>query len=241
MVQQAEHPHEPGRSTDADVAETAFLHDRDTGEHDALVVRAVTIGKPRQELYDFWRDFRNLAAFMENVERVDVLDGRRSHWVVKAPGGRTVEFLTDSGVFSRGHVDFGSRVLAENLPALTGRVLDLGCGYGFLGLAAKLLHPGIGELVLCDVNTRALGLARRNAERLGLPATILESDGFAAVEGRFDAILTNPPVRAGKAVFQVEYRQRPKDFCAQANRLGLSSIKKAGDFSLRADPWVPCR
>jgi uncharacterized membrane protein len=92
MVQQAEHPHEPGRSTDADVAETAFLHDRDTGEHDALVVRAVTIGKPRQELYDFWRDFRNLAAFMENVERVDVLDGRRSHWVVKAPGGRTVEW-----------------------------------------------------------------------------------------------------------------------------------------------------
>ena len=116
-------------------------------------------------------------------------------------GGRTVEFLTDSGVFSRGHVDFGSRVLVENLPALTGRVLDLGCGYGFLGLAAKLLHPGIGELVLCDVNTRALGLARRNAERLGLPATILESDGFAAVEGRFDAILTNPPVRAGKAVY----------------------------------------
>jgi S-formylglutathione hydrolase FrmB/endo-alpha-1,4-polygalactosaminidase (GH114 family) len=57
----------------------------------------------------------------------------------------------------------------------------------------------------------------------------------------------NPPpgyrafLDAGKAVFQVEYREQPKDFCPEANDLGLSSLKKAGDFSLRADPWTPCR
>lgn len=57
----------------------------------ALVARAVTINKPAQELYDFFRDFANLPKFMENIERIDVIDGRRSHWVVSAPAG-TVEW-----------------------------------------------------------------------------------------------------------------------------------------------------
>lgn len=59
---------------------------------DTLVGRAVTINKPRAELFAYWRDFANLATFMENVERIDMLDGKRSHWVVKAPGGKTVEW-----------------------------------------------------------------------------------------------------------------------------------------------------
>ena len=53
---------------------------------------AVTINRPRQELYGYWRDFANLASFMENVERIEVRDTSRSHWVVKAPAGRTVEW-----------------------------------------------------------------------------------------------------------------------------------------------------
>jgi uncharacterized membrane protein len=60
------------------------------GDH--VVVRAVTINKPASELYAYWRDFAKLASFMDNVERIDILDGTRSHWVVKAPGGRTVEW-----------------------------------------------------------------------------------------------------------------------------------------------------
>lgn len=59
---------------------------------DTLIGRAVAINKPADELYRFWRDFSNLAQFMDNVERVDVLDRDRSHWVVKAPGGGTVEW-----------------------------------------------------------------------------------------------------------------------------------------------------
>jgi uncharacterized membrane protein len=58
----------------------------------ALTSRAVTINKPRDELFAYWRDFANLASFMENVERIDVADQTRSHWVVKAPGGKTVEW-----------------------------------------------------------------------------------------------------------------------------------------------------
>jgi uncharacterized membrane protein len=57
-----------------------------------IVARAVTIRKPAAELYAYWRDFSKLATFMDNVERVDVLDGQRSHWVVRAPGGKTVEW-----------------------------------------------------------------------------------------------------------------------------------------------------
>ncbi|SDA15413.1 SRPBCC family protein [Sphingomonas sp. NFR15] len=59
---------------------------------DSLVARAVTINRPVAELYAYWRDFRNLASFMDNVVAVAPIDDRRSHWTVKAPGGRTVEW-----------------------------------------------------------------------------------------------------------------------------------------------------
>ena len=56
------------------------------------VLMSITIGKPREEIYSFWRDLNNLPRFMENLERIDVLDDRRSHWVVQAPAGRKVEW-----------------------------------------------------------------------------------------------------------------------------------------------------
>lgn len=59
---------------------------------DTLVGRAVTINRPREELYAYFRDMANLPMFMENIEHVDVRDDRRSHWVVRAPGGTTVEW-----------------------------------------------------------------------------------------------------------------------------------------------------
>jgi uncharacterized membrane protein len=61
-------------------------------EGGSIVARAVTINKPADELYAFFRDFANLPKFMDNVERIDVRDRERSHWVVKAPAGRTVEW-----------------------------------------------------------------------------------------------------------------------------------------------------
>jgi uncharacterized membrane protein len=74
------HPRDP--ATDALVD--------DGGKH--VVGRAVTINRPRAELYAYWRDFTRLAHFMDNVERIEMLDAKRSHWVVKAPGGGTVEW-----------------------------------------------------------------------------------------------------------------------------------------------------
>jgi uncharacterized membrane protein len=59
-----------------------------------LVGKTVTIGKPRQELYDAWRDFTRFPNFMENVESVEKLDAQRSRWTIKAPGGSSVELIT---------------------------------------------------------------------------------------------------------------------------------------------------
>jgi uncharacterized membrane protein len=90
---------EPAQQDDAPLAASkrSDAVDRATEEliepkGDALIGRTVTINRPRAELFAYWRDFANLASFMDNVERVDVLDAKRSHWVVKAPAGRIVEW-----------------------------------------------------------------------------------------------------------------------------------------------------
>lgn len=64
------------------------------GDADTLIGRTVTINRPRAELFAYWRDFANLPAFMDNVERIDLLDDQRSRWVVKAPGEKTVEWTS---------------------------------------------------------------------------------------------------------------------------------------------------
>jgi uncharacterized membrane protein len=63
-----------------------------SGRRDALVTESVVVNRPARELYDFWRDFTNLSQFMENIKSVEKLDEKRSHWVIKAPAGTSVEF-----------------------------------------------------------------------------------------------------------------------------------------------------
>ena len=113
--------------------------------------------------------------------------------------GNGLTFVTDAGVFSRDGLDRGTEVLLEALPPLAGRVLDLGCGWGAVGVALGSRYPEL-EIVMTDINSRAVALARRNLAENGVRGTVLQGDGFAAVEGRFDAIVTNPPIRAGKTV-----------------------------------------
>lgn len=82
-------PLSTSKSSDAVDRTTAELVDH---KGDSLTGRTVTINRPRAELYAYWRDFSKLATFMDNVERVDILDEKRSHWVVKAPAGKIVEW-----------------------------------------------------------------------------------------------------------------------------------------------------
>ena len=83
-------------STDADVQSPAF-HDDDyvEGAYDSTSIQAVMINQPRQRLYDYWRDFRNLPSFMENVRSVDLLDDLRSSWSVAGPAGAKIELVSE--------------------------------------------------------------------------------------------------------------------------------------------------
>lgn len=114
--------------------------------------------------------------------------------------GRTFSFTTDAGVFSKQGVDFGSRLLIETMELEPNAdVLDVGCGYGPIGLAAAAIASE-GHVIMVDINERAIELARSNAENNGIGnVTIMQSDLLEQVKGRrFDVVLTNPPIRAGK-------------------------------------------
>ena len=112
---------------------------------------------------------------------------------------------TDSGVFSKNRVDYGSLVLLQavldtdlQLPA--GKILDLGTGYGPMGLTLAKTYPE-REIVMVDVNERALELARANATANSITnVEIKQSDIYQNVTEQFALIVTNPPIRAGKQV-----------------------------------------
>ncbi|WP_422121840.1 class I SAM-dependent methyltransferase [Planococcus sp. X10-3] len=115
--------------------------------------------------------------------------------------GEKFQFQTDSGVFSKNEVDFGSRLLIEAFEdsSVEGPVLDVGCGYGPIGIAIAKSFPQ-KRVHMVDVNSRAIELAQKNALKNGADnVEIYESDGLSSVkEEGFSAILTNPPIRAGK-------------------------------------------
>lgn len=116
--------------------------------------------------------------------------------------GHLLHFVTDSGVFSKNTIDYGSQVLIETfnpekLP--TGTLLDVGCGYGPIGLSLAHFVP---QVEMVDINERAVDLAKGNAARNHLKnATIHSSNLYEEVlEKQYAGILSNPPVRAGKKV-----------------------------------------
>ena len=131
-----------------------------------------------------------------------------------SPIPRQIAFITDSGVFSRDRVDFGTDLLIRSLPPLGGRALDLGCGYGAAGISLALLNPGV-EMWFSDINERAVELCRENysnivaqsAKSLSVPIDkrVKCSEGLVEFDDlQFDSIITNPPVRAGKSkIFQL--------------------------------------
>jgi 16S rRNA (guanine1207-N2)-methyltransferase len=127
---------------------------------------------------------------------------RDVHTTQEVLRGKTYTFLTDAGVFSKKGVDYGSKHLIETMELHEdAKVLDVGCGYGPIGLSAAVMCPK-GHVTMVDINERAIELSADNAKRNGITnVTILQSDLLEQVQGqRFDAVLTNPPIRAGKEV-----------------------------------------
>lgn len=146
--------------------------------------------------------------------------------------GQKMTFLTDAGVFSKKMIDFGSQLLLKCLEVEKGkRVLDVGCGYGPLGISLVKAY-GV-QATMVDINNRALDLARQNAERNKVEARIFQSNIYEQVEGKFDHVISNPPIRAGKQVVH-EIIEKSRDFLKDGGDLTIVIQKKQGAPSAKS-------
>ena len=149
--------------------------------------------------------------------------------------GHKLRFTTDVGVFSKGDVDFGSRLLVETFaePEISGNILDVGCGYGPIGLSLAKSYVN-RNIHMVDVNQRALELSKKNAQDNGISnATMYESFCYDGVEGEFAAILSNPPIRAGKKVVHAIIEEA-KEYLVENGELWIVIQKKQGAPSAKA-------
>ncbi len=119
-------------------------------------------------------------------------------------GSERFAFQSDSGLFSAGHMDEGTNALLHCVAPFTGSLLDLGCGWGGVGVVLGRLYTP-AAITMADINPKALELAQLNCEANGVHACLTLSDGFAALEGSFDVIALNPPIHAGKETVYALY------------------------------------
>ena len=109
-------------------------------------------------------------------------------------------FTSDNGIFSKSMIDYGSRVLLDNIEITNEKtLLDVGCGYGTFWICLNKVYSHL-NVDMVDVNDRALELAKLNAKNNNIHANIYKSFIYENVQGSYDVIVTNPPVRAGKEV-----------------------------------------
>jgi len=114
-------------------------------------------------------------------------------------------FATDAGLFSKGHIDPATEILLSTMPALSGSLLDLGCGYGVIGIVLAKTY-GL-KLTQADVNQAAVDLTIQNAKANGVTAEAIQSDCFDSIPGCYETITLNPPIHAGKAVTYRMYEE----------------------------------
>ena len=114
-----------------------------------------------------------------------------------------LKFYTDNGVFSKESVDFGTKTMLESFSTEkeNAKVADIGCGYGVISIFLAKKYPTF-KFTMVDVNNRVLELSKKNIElnNINNEVEVLESSSFDNIEGNFDIVLTNPPIRAGKKI-----------------------------------------
>ena len=149
--------------------------------------------------------------------------------------GESFTFYTDNGVFSKTVVDFGSRLLLESIPldSLGSSLLDVGCGYGVFGI---VLNKKLGiKCTMCDVNRRALHLAKRNIEENKCNnCEVIESNCYENISGKYSTIITNPPIRAGKKIVY-EILEKAKEHLEPGGSLIFVVRKEQGAKSIISD------
>ena len=140
--------------------------------------------------------------------------------------GRRYKFFSAPGVFSKKKLDFGTMVLVNKMQ-VKGRVLDLGCGVGVVG---KIAAETAKEVVMTDINKRAVMLAKMNLKGLK-NVKIVQGDMYEKVLGKFDVILLNPPQTAGKKVC-MEMISKAKDYLIEGGSLQVVARHNKGGKTL---------
>jgi 16S RNA G1207 methylase RsmC len=142
-------------------------------------------------------------------------------------------FWTDHNVFSKNGLDYGTRTLLESIDmnTITGKVLDFGCGYGPIGIYLAKQKITVDMI---DINERALNLARKNANENGVNPNIFESDLYENITGKYNHIITNPPIRVGKKVlYKILFEAN--NYLIDGGHLTLVVHKDQGAKSLAKD------
>ena len=116
---------------------------------------------------------------------------------------KVFSIYSDNGVFSKDRFDYGTRVLLSSIDidSLSGNVLDLGCGLGVVGIILGTFNKGI-NIDMVDINERAIDLAKNNLVLNNVKANVFVSDIYSNIDNKYDFIITNPPIRAGKNVIR---------------------------------------
>lgn len=116
---------------------------------------------------------------------------------------KVFSIYSDNGVFSKDRFDYGTRVLLNSVDVdkLFGNVLDLGCGLGVVGIILGTFNKGI-NIDMVDINERAIDLAKNNLILNNVKANVFVSDIYSNIDNKYDFIITNPPIRAGKNVIR---------------------------------------
>jgi len=129
---------------------------------------------------------------------------------LKLKNGHEYKFKTVSGVYSFKRVDKATKILLDNMEVHGKSVLDLGCGYGVIGITIKREHPNM-DVFMSDINKRAVEFARINAKDNNVEVHIKWGDIYQPWEGKkFDMIVINPPIAAGKKVWMKMIEEAPE-------------------------------
>ncbi|GAB6261448.1 16S rRNA (guanine(1207)-N(2))-methyltransferase RsmC [Photobacterium sp. R1] len=134
-------------------------------------------------------------------------------------GEQTLTIRSLPGVFSHGEFDQGSLLLIENLPALSGRVLDFGCGAGVIGAVLKARYPEI-MLDLADVSALAIASARETFRENHLEGHFVATDVYSSLPESYDFLISNPPFHAGLKTFYAATEQFIEQAPAHLNEGG---------------------
>ena len=143
-------------------------------------------------------------------------------------------FYSDNGVFSKSKIDFGSKLLLEtylSLDKTNKKVLDVGCGYGLIGIVISVLTSSYVDMI--DVNKRAVHLTKMNIKKYdNFNGSAFVSDAYENVENKYDVIITNPPIRVGKNKL-IEILEGAFDHLNEGGELYFVIRKDQGALSIK--------